>query len=319
MSRAEAPTVTVAVPVLDEERHVAGCLTAIAAQGYPGIIEVLVADGGSVDRTREIAAGFPLVRVLDNPRRSRPAGLNVALAAAAGEILVRVDARAIIEPDFVERCVAALAESGAAIVGGPMRFSADSPLSRGIVAAMRSKLGAGTAAFRRDAGNARFVDTVYLGAYRVETLRSLGGYDADFGGNEDAELNFRARSAGGVWLDPSIRSSYAVREGLVALARQYRRYGRARAGTMRKHPRSIALRQLAIPVLVAGLASPWRRRVALVYGVAVIGRGALEATRDPLAAPALVAALPTMHAAWAVGFGEGLVDGFRHRLAVRIG
>lgn len=301
------PTVTVAIAALDEERNIAACLDAVSTQTYPRLVEVLVADGRSKDRTREIAAGYPLVRVLDNPRRIRPAGLNVAIREAAGEVLVRVDARTVVAPDYVERCVEALRASGAAIVGGPMRFTAEGPLQRGIAAAMCSRLGAGPAQFRREGGEARLVDTVYLGAYRLEWIRGVGGYDEDFGGNEDAELNHRARAAGGVWLDPAIRSTYAVREGLQALWRQYRRYGRARAGTMRKHPRSIAPRQLAVPVLVVGLLSPARRCVLTVYLAAVLGRAAFEGLRDPPAAPVLVVALPVMHAAWALGFFERLL------------
>jgi succinoglycan biosynthesis protein ExoA len=305
------PAVTVAIPVLDEERNIGACLDAIQVQTYPRILEVLVSDGGSIDRTREIAAGHPLVRIVDNPLRTRPAGLNAAIREAVGQIVVRVDARTVIAPDYVERCVEALRTSGAAVVGGPMRFTAESPLERGIAAAMRSRFGAGPAQFRRSSADARLVDTVYLGAYQLDWIRSVGGYDEDFGGNEDAELNYRARASGGVWLDPAIRSTYAVREGLPALWCQYRRYGRARAGTMLKHPRSIAPRQLAIPALVAGLVSPLRRPTALLYVSAVIGRGVVEAFRDPRAAPALVVALPTMHSAWATGFAERMLRHIR--------
>jgi succinoglycan biosynthesis protein ExoA len=301
--------VTVAVPAFQEEQQIASCLEAISLQTYPDILEILVVDGMSTDRTREIAASFDKVRVLDNPRRKRPSALNIAIKEAAGEIIVRVDARTEIAPDYVEHCVEALRTSGAAIVGGPMRFTAEGPMQRGIAAAMRSRLGAGPAQFRREEGAARFVDTVYLGAYRVDWIRSAGGYDEDFGGNEDAELNHRAQTAGGVWLDPAIRSTYAVREGLPALASQYRRYGRARAGTMLKYPRSIAPRQLAIPVLVLALASPLRRKAFASYVAAVLTRGSLEAIRDPAAAPALVAALPVMHGAWMLGFAERMMRG----------
>jgi succinoglycan biosynthesis protein ExoA len=303
------PSVTIAIPALDEERRIRACLDAVSSQTYQEIVEVLVADGGSLDATREVASAFPLVRILNNPKRTRPAGLNLAIAAASGDLFIRVDARTLIAPDYVERCVAALQGSGAAIVGGPMRLSAEGPLQRGIAAAMRSRLGAGPAQFRRESGAPRFVDTVYLGACRIGWIRAVGGYDEDFGGNEDAELNHRAQGSGGVWLDPAIRSSYSVREGFPALWRQYRRYGRARAGTMLKHPRSIAPRQLAVPILAVGLASSARRPIALTYGVAVLSRALLEAFRDPPAAAALLVALPTMHAAWAIGFAERLVRG----------
>jgi succinoglycan biosynthesis protein ExoA len=306
------PTVTVGLPVFNEERHIQRCLDAVFTQSYPNIIEVLVADGGSGDGTRDIVTGCPdgRVRLLENPRRIRPAGLNVTLAAATGEIFVRVDARTTLADDYVERCVDALERTHAAMVGGPMRYTASSPAERGIQAAMMSRLGAGPAPFRREGGEGRFVDTVYLGAYRLATVRELGCYDEYFGGNEDAELAFRARQAGGVYLDPAIWSSYAVREGLEPLWQQFRRYGKARAVTIRKHPSSLSARQLAVPALVLGLLSPWRKPVVTAYLAMVGARAALEAVReDATTGAVLAAALPTMHAAWAVGFVDGMVTG----------
>ncbi len=295
-------TVTIGIPVLDEETTLRRCLDALAVQSYPELLEILVVDGGSTDATREIARAYPLVRLLDNPRRSRPAGLNVAIASARGAVFVRVDARVVVAPDYVEACVAALERSSAAIVGGPMRLEATTPAERGVKAAMTSVLGSGPARFRREQAEAGFVDTVYLGAFTLDTIRALGGYDEDFGGNEDAELNFRAQKAGGVYLDPAIRSSYAVRSGLKGLWSQYYRYGTNRTRTMLKHPGSVSPRQLAVPVLMVALASPWRRQVAAGYLAAVVLRAGAEATRDPAAAPTLAAALPVMHAAWGAGF-----------------
>ncbi len=303
----ELPSVTVALPVLDEEERIERCLSAIDAQDYPRLCEVLVVDGGSRDRTRELAAGHPRVRIVDNPRRIRPAAMNVALAEAAGEVVVRVDARTLIAPDYVARCVEALRSSGATIVGGPMRIEGATAFERGVVAAMTSRIGGGPAEFRRASGAPRFVDTVYLGAFYKDELVALGGYDEHFGGNEDAELAYRARGAGGVWLDPEIRSGYAVRGGLRALASQYYRYGRARAGTIRKHPSSLAPRQLAVPALMLGLLSPWRRKVLGAYLALVTGRALYEVRRDPPAAPAMAVALPTMHFSWGAGFLRGLL------------
>ncbi len=307
------PGVTVALPVLDEEEQVGRCLAAIDAQDYGHLLEVLVVDGGSSDRTRELARRHRRVRVVDNPRRSRPAAMNVALREARGDIVVRVDARTVVAPDYVTCCVRALERSGAAIVGGPMRLDASTSVERGIKAAMTSRIGGGPAEFRRMEGVPRFVDTVYLGAFHRDVVTGLGGYDEVFGGNEDAELAFRARLAGGVYLDPAIRSSYAVRDGLRALGSQYYRYGRARAGTVRKHPASLAPRQLAVPLLLLGLASPWRRRVLVVYASGVAARALVEARHDPPAAPVVAAALPVMHGAWGAGFLQGLGRGLGGR------
>ena len=303
---------TVGLPTLNEERHIAACLDAVVAQNYPALLEVIVADGGSTDRTREIVAGYPDERLhlLENPRRVRPAGLNVAIAAAHGEIFVRVDARTTLARDYVERCVAVLEETKAAMVGGPMRYTASTAAERGLREAMTSRLGAGPAPFRRVEGAGRFVDTVYLGAYRLDTIRALGCYDEWFGGNEDAELAFRAQSAGGVFLDPSISSTYAVREGLGPLWRQFRRYGTKRAITIRKHPSSLSARQLAVPALAVGLLSPWRRPLVAVYALVVGSRAVIEMAQEGTTEGLVMAsALPTMHAAWALGFFEGILRG----------
>jgi glycosyltransferase involved in cell wall biosynthesis len=306
-ARGTPPAVSIILPVLNEAPQLERCLRAVAAQSYPAVREIVVADGGSTDGTRSLAAAFANVLVVDNPRRIRPAGLNVALRAASGEIIVRVDARTALAPDYVERCVEALERSGAAIVGGQMRYEAEGARQRGIVAAMTSRLGAGPAAFRREGGRARFVDTVYLGAFRATTILEMGGYDEWSGGNEDAELAFRAQSLGGVYLDPSIKSFYLGRDGLGALGRQFYRYGHNRARTIRKHPASLSYRQLAVPALFLALASPWRRQVFAAYGAAVLGRGALELVSDPPAVPTLLASFPVMHAAWGLGFARGIV------------
>jgi len=307
-SDSRAPfTVSIILPVLNEAAQLERCLRSVAEQGYPAIIEVVVADGGSSDDTRSVASAFANVLVVDNPRRIRPAGLNAAIAAATGEVIVRVDARTAIAPDYVERCVAALERSGAAVVGGQMRYEAENARQRGIVAAMTSRLGAGPAAFRREGGHPRFVDTVYLGAFRAGTVREMGCYDEWSGGNEDAELAWRAQGFGGAYLDPSIKSFYLGRDGLRPLARQFYRYGHNRARTIRKHPGSVSYRQLAVPALFAGLLSPWRRRVLVTYIAGVLVRAALELVTDPPAVPTMLAAFPTMHAAWGLGFARGIL------------
>jgi glycosyltransferase involved in cell wall biosynthesis len=300
------PSVTVAVPVLNEEAHIADCLEAVRGQTYPNIVETLVVDGRSHDKTRELAARFPGVRVLDNPGRIQSTGLNIALENARGDIFVRVDGHCRVAPDYVDRCVDALALSGASMVGGAMTPRATGARQRGIAAAMQSRLGAGPARFHTG-GSAAWVDTVYLGAFRVEEARAAGGYAEDVGVNEDAELAYRMRQRRGVWFDPDIMSFYTPRSNLRALARQFYRYGRSRAATVRRHPASLAPRQLAAPLLVLGLVSPWRRSVATAYLVLIAGRAAIEVADDPPAAAVLSVAMPMMHVAWGTGFIAGLV------------
>ena len=306
--KSDAPaSVSIILPVLNEAAQLERCLGSVVEQGYPAIAEIVVADGGSSDETRSVASSFPKVVVVDNPRRIRPAGLNAAIAAASGEIIVRVDARTALAPDYVERCVAALQRSGAAMVGGQMRYEAHDARQRGIVAAMTSRIGAGPAAFRREGGEPRFVDTVYLGAYRTSTIREMGGYDEWSGGNEDAELAWRAQDFGGVYLDPSIKSLYLGRDGLGPLGAPVlplRPQSGADTTASTLGPSPTASSQYP---LFVGLISPWRRQVLATYLTLILARSAVELTSDPLAVPTLLASFPTMHAAWGMGFARGIV------------
>lgn len=299
------PSVTVAVPVLNEERHIEACLEAIAAQTYSNIVEVLVIDGGSSDRTREVAARAG-VALLENPRRIQAAALNIALDAAKGDVFVRVDGHCRIAPDYVERCVQALDRTGAAMVGGGMTPIADGWMQQGIAAALSSSVGAGPARFHVG-GEAGWVDTVYLGAYRVADARLACGYAEDVGVNEDAEFAIRLGANGGVWFDPSIRSTYMPRGNLTALARQFFRYGRSRAATVRKHPSSLAARQLAAPLLVIGLLSRRRRLVTVAYTALVGVKAAEIARQDGSVGAGFALALPVIHVSWGIGFLVGLV------------
>lgn len=303
-----APTVTVAVPTYQEERHIGACLDAIADQTYPNIIEVLVVDGGSTDATRAIVQRRTGVRLLDNPKRVQAAALNIALAAARGEIFVRVDAHCVIEPDYVERCVALLEETGAAMVGGRMTPVAHGWMQRGIAAALCSPLGAGTARFHVG-GPPGWVDTVYLGAYRTATARRVGGYSEDVGVNEDAELAIRLRIFGGIWFDPSIRSHYVPRSTVRAVARQFYRYGVSRAATVRKHPKSLAARQLVCPSLLLSLLTPWRPVMIGMYVLAITSAAIREAIRSRSLHVGLAFALAacTMHVTWGLGFLRGIM------------
>jgi succinoglycan biosynthesis protein ExoA len=302
-----SPMVSVVIPTFNEERSLGATLESVRAQGYGNVIEVLVADGRSTDSTREIAHRFPGVRVIDNPARLQAAGLNRALGECRGEIVVRVDGHCLLAPDYVDRCVGALQRTNAAIVGGAMSPVGHSRRQRGIAAAMRSRLGAGPARFHVG-GRARWVDTVYLGAFRLDDARAVAGYAEDVGVNEDAEFAIRMARRGGIWFEPAIRSSYTPRESYLALIRQFYRYGRSRAATAQRHPRSIKARQLVAPALVLSALSPKRRWILAAYAALVAGRTALEMRRGPGPAASFGLALPVMHVAWGVGFLLGLVS-----------
>src|SRR5207248_6212188 len=88
------PFVSIIVPCRNEEKHIGRCLESILANDYPkDRMEILVLDGMSEDGTREIVASYsqayPIVRLVDNPKKHIPVAMNVGIKAARGERILK--------------------------------------------------------------------------------------------------------------------------------------------------------------------------------------------------------------------------------------
>ena len=200
------------------------------------------------------------------PSGSRPPGSTGSSGRPRGAVIVRMDVHAEYAPDYVEKCVEALARTGADNVGGAQRCTARTRFQQAVCAALGSPLGMGGAAYR-DASREGYVDTVFLGAFRRDVFDRIGLYDEGAVTNEDAEINQRLVQSGGrIYLSRDIHVRYFPRETFRALARQYFRYGSGRARTLLKHRRVLKLR----PVL------PF---VALLSGAVPAGRLAAVGSR----------------------------------------
>ncbi|HUP69737.1 MAG TPA: glycosyltransferase family 2 protein [Acidimicrobiales bacterium] len=310
-------SVSVVLPTLNEQGFIRDCLDSLLAQDYPHIAEILVVDGGSTDATVEIAeqAGGT-VRVVPNPRTSAAAAMNIGIAEARGDVIVRADAHALYLPDYVRRCVEVLGDTGAANVGGPMRAVGTSSFGRAVAAVTSSPFGVGPGRFHYSDVREE-VDTVYLGSWRRQTLVDIGGYDETSlqWGAEDHELNHRITQAGGVIvLDPSIRSWYFPRETPRALARQYFNYGVGKVSTFTKHGTLPTWRPLAPAALVlaaaVALASPRPLgRVAVPAAhAAAASVVAMQLSRDQGVAPhRALSALAICHWSYGAGIWAGLL------------
>jgi len=318
------PSVSIIIPVWNEEEHISTCLEAVVTQDYEKIVEVLVIDGGSCDRTREIvshfAQNYPFIRLLDNPKTTAPAALNIGIRQATGDIIIRVDGRTIIEPDYVRRCVEALQRTGAGNVGGLQRPLADNYIGQAIALTTQSPLAVGDSKFRY-AQKEGEVDTVYLGAFPREVFDKVGLYNEELVRNQDYELNYRIRQAGlKVYLDPAIKSWYVNRSTLPDFWNQYFQYGFWKTEMLRRYPASIRWRQLVPPTFVAsllltGLGGLFAPPLALLFR-AIVGAYALLAGIFTLHTayrhgwrylPILPITFATMHLSWGLGFLWGLV------------
>ena len=332
------PTVTVIMPIRNEETFIPRSLGAVLGQDYPAeLLLVLVADAMSDDRTREIVAELArahpahAVEIVDNPGRIVPTGFNAALGQARGEVIVRVDGHTIIAPDYVSECVAALAASGADNVGGRMDAEGRGPVGEAIALATSSRIGVGDAQFHYAVGE-HWVDTVYLGAWPRAVFTRVGPFDPEMVRNQDDEFNYRLRAAGGrILLTDRIRSRYYSRASLRTLFRQYRQYGFWKVRVLQKHPRQMKARQFVPPVFAAVVAggallapaNPLVRRAwsAIVggYALATLAASVSIARRAGWRhLPVLPVAFGAVHLGYGGGFLAGLIR-FRRRWGDRTG
>jgi succinoglycan biosynthesis protein ExoA len=284
-----AHLVSVIVPCRNERAHVEAFVADALAQALPAgwRLELVVADGASDDGTRELlvqrAAAEPRLRLVDNPDRIVSCGLNRALAAAGGEVIVRMDVHTRYAPDYVAQCLATLARTGADNVGGPWRAEGRGPWQAAIAAAFQSRWVAGGAR-SRDLAYEGDVDTVYLGCWPRASFDRFGGFDEALVRNQDDEHNLRiVRGGGRVWQSAAIRSAYAPRDSLAVLWRQWLQYGYWKPFVMKKHGQAAAWRHHAPALLVVVFAA------AALWAVA--GQGSWPLVAVAAAYAALVAAL----------------------------
>lgn len=319
------PLVSVVLAVRNEARDIEQCLGAIFAQDWPSDrLELIVADGESTDGTPDIVrrfAGSRRMQLLDNPNRSVASGLNTAIAHAHGDYIVRVDGHAILATDYVRECVETLQQTGAACVGGRIVPAGVTPIGKVIAATAQTPFAVpGPYHVSREGS---FTDQVYLGAWTAETLRQIGGYDENMLRNQDYELNYRIRKAGGkVYLSPRIRSTYHGRQTIRALAKQYFWYGVGKVRMLRKYPESVKPRQLVAPLFVAGLVAAavswvflpilhwvWIAML-LAYLALALGFSATVVARVRSFASLLSPLIYlTMHVSWGIGFWSGFLPG----------
>lgn len=324
-------TVSVIVPCRNEKQHIREFLDSLLAQELdPGCdVEILVADGMSDDGTREIlreiAGLHHNVRVADNPGRIVSTGLNAAIEASSGDLIIRMDAHTVYASDYIRECIRASTQTGAENVGGPWVARGKGLLGRAIASAFRVRFctGGGKAHYANYEGE---VDTVYLGCWPRSVFAKVGGFDPDLVRNQDDEFNFRLKLAGGkVWQSPRIKSVYTPRASLKALFRQYMQYGFWKVAVMRKHKALASWRHI-VPVMfvvanilllsIAAFPSflrpyalaAWGTMIALYFASALAAAWS-AARRDGIdLLPLLPVIFLTYHLAYGWGFLMGLLN-----------
>lgn len=319
--------VLIVIPCLNEAPHLDRLISSLLAEAGSDD-RVVVADGGSSDGSVEIverwSARDARVRLVRNAARLQSAGVNAAVSAhgANKTWIVRVDAHARYPERYVARLLAAAHATGADSVVVPMRTVGESCFQEAAATAQNSAIGAGGSA-HRVGGASGWIDHGHHALMRRAAFESIGGYNAGFSHNEDAEFDLRLTAWGGrIWFQGDLAIDYVPRRTPAALLRQYINHGRGRARTVRLHRTPLKLRQLApaavAPAAVAGVfgaAGAFLHPAALILAAPTIlwlvacqvgGVAAAIAARTPPCGYASGFAAMIMHFGWSCGFLRGL-------------
>lgn len=317
------PAVSIVIPCRNEASHIETCLHSILAQAPPpGGFEVIVADGMSDDGTRSILKQLlekvPHLRLIDNLGLNVSSGLNLAIKAARGRVIMRIDAHTEYASDYIRQCLAVLRETGADNVGGPACTKSTGYVQASICAAYHSAFSVGGARFHNMEYEG-LVDTVPYGCWPAEVFEKIGLFDEELIRNQDDEFNLRLTNAGGkVWQSPRIRSWYRPRGSLSALFRQYMQYGYWKVRVIQKHKIPASLRHVVpgcfvflmimlplVSLLWTAVAWVW---VGLIgtYSVCNLAVSFLTAAHRGWK---LLAVLPLVFACYHLGYGYGFLCG----------
>jgi succinoglycan biosynthesis protein ExoA len=323
----EKPTdrVLVVIPCLNEEKYIEQIVTPLASECSRINLTIVVADGGSTDRTRatvqRIAQLNSHVHMMDNPKRIQASAINDAVRqyGADARFVVRVDAHASYPDQYCEKLLTAQYRTNADSVVVSMNAEGGACLQRAAAAAQNSLLGNGGSS-HRIRSDGRWVDHGQHALMTTAAFKAVGGYDEAFSHNEDAELDVRLTKGGfRIYLTGDLQVTYYPRGTLAGLFRQYFNIGRGRARNFLKHRKNAKLRHLVLagiaPVLCVAVLFPFAPIFALpvlmwificlTYGLVLGCR-----LRDPCALASGLAAMTTQ-AGWSFGFLVELLSKLR--------
>ena len=247
-------TVSVIMPILNEEKYIDRCIESLLVQDYPQKnMEWLFVDGGSVDATLDILNSYSekysdLIFTFHNPLKTPPNAMNIGIEKARGRYVIRLDAHAKYPVDYISRCVYHLENTDADNVGGVAKTVGAGFVGECNAEILSSKFGVGNSSFRTGSKGG-YVDTVPFGAFKKEIFERIGTFNTELTRSEDNDINSRIREAGGkVYLAPDISFEYYCRDTLGGLLKQAYQNGNALFLTLKKNLKAMSVRHF-IPFL----------------------------------------------------------------------
>ncbi len=218
------PKVSVVIPVRNEEKFISKVLDSILNNDYPKEkLEILVIDGMSEDKTREIVKSYSekysFIKLLDNPNKYTPHALNIGIDNMSGDIMMIAGAHTTYSKNYISECVKAI-QSGYDVAGGVMVTlpRSNTPKAIAIARVLSHPFGTGAKYRTREVKKVEEVDTVAYALYKKEIFDKVGRFNKNLIRNQDIEMNLRIRRNGGkIALIPTARSYYYARDTFKSL------------------------------------------------------------------------------------------------------
>lgn len=252
-------TVSIIIPVYNEEKYIETCLNSILNQSYENITEILIFDGMSIDNTRSIINSINDKRIalIDNKRKIQSAGLNEGIKIAKGDIVVRIDAHAVYDENYVKECVSALnrlKDENVVNVGGPTYLvTSGNYVEDCIVFLHESKFGIGVAKFRQKDYEG-YVDTVWNGAFYRWVFDKVGLYNEELKRSEDNDMNNRIVKAGyKIYQNKNVIAYYKPRVSVKKVLNQNLENGKAIGNSLVNNREIIRIRHLVPAAFFASI------------------------------------------------------------------
>ena len=316
--------VSLIIPTLNEEEYLEQTILSLLSNDYPSNkFELLIVDGLSKDNTVAIAQGlakkFPNIRLMSNSKIYQSAALNIGIKESKGNFVIRADAHAIYDKNYIRSTINILQKDEFANVG-PVQVSTGSTLvEKAIAKAMNSKIGMGNAKYRLDKRELFEVKSVWLGAWKKETLIKINGFNEKLPISEDFDLNYRLRRSGSkIAASNSIKAMYLVRKSLKGLFKQFYKYGFWKIKFLMTYPEEFQLRWLAPPILVFALFFSillvkfisWSiflpiAYIFILFLITFYFMIKSNSLKDLLSCMILYLIFPIIHISWGIGFLYG--------------
>ncbi|MFZ2070670.1 MAG: glycosyltransferase [Halobacteriota archaeon] len=196
--------ISVVIPTYNEERYIERCLNSLVNQTLPrNEYELVVVDGGSADRTVELANEYADF-VIQQKSKGIGGARNDGVAVARGELVATTDADIMIPEEWLARICADFDSKRVVAVYGPIN-----PL--GDIFKYQFLLGLFNKAAYLSARMRVFYATLGSNtAFRRRTFLQIGGY-SDLPAGDDYEIAFRLKRAGKIYYDPALYVEFSMR------------------------------------------------------------------------------------------------------------